>query len=195
MNYHYTTLLHLPHILVKGWLHPSRADAHGQHAGGLLWFSRNEVLERSAYKADVPMVRFSSTRAGVLPWKLAAAQVGFTAGQMRRLEKSGRAMGASPSEWYALVGGLSLAMIDSLELRWQGQWQMVSPDGLEVVTEDTGALTLHSPAGVVISSARLEILGQRGTGYRAVRASLNAQALLYDVETTEVGNAAAADVR
>ncbi|MEI2422539.1 hypothetical protein V6O07_19835 [Arthrospira platensis SPKY2] len=192
LAYHYTTLLHLPFILASGWLDPSRREAHGDHFGGLLWFSSNETLERSALKADVPTLRFAYGRANLAPWRVAAGRVGFTAGQMRRLEKNGRAMGACPSEWYALVGGLSLALIERLELRWRGQWREVHPAGLEVERVRDQAVMLKTPAGIAITSARFIAADGVTVGYRAASSEMNAGALLYGADNEGVALASQA---
>jgi hypothetical protein len=149
MNYHYSSLLHLPYILLSDELKASRRDAHGDHLEGLLWFSCNPVIERTAIKQSAPPLRFAYSGDEVLPWRGVAKTVGFTSGVMRRLEKSGRAMGALPSQWLAKRGNLALPRVQDIEILYAGGWHGVDRTALHVERVEGGAVRLLGPGGEV----------------------------------------------
>ena len=154
MNFHYSTLLHLPFILESEVLQASRRDAHGAHAAGLLWFSTNLVMERTALKKNAIPVRFKSQSAPVCDWRTVTKAVGFSTAVMRRLERSGRAMGGLPHQWRALIGDLPLSAVDRIELLNEGAWQEVDRDALMVSRVSDDALRLDGPGGLVAVVAR-----------------------------------------
>jgi len=149
MNYHYSSLLHLPYILLSEELKASRKDAHGDHQAGLLWFSSNPVMEATAVKQSAPPVRFASDADTIGPWQAAARSVGFRSGVMRRLMRSGRKMGAVPGEWRAMVGSLPLSAVTSIEVRFAGGWHAVERSALDVEHVQGGAVRLTGPSGLV----------------------------------------------
>lgn len=151
-QYHYTSLLHLPFILLDNQLAPSRRDAHGNHRAGLLWFSQNARMEPTARKGDIVPVRFRSTNPSIVAWRQAARAVGFESGTMRRLERSGRAVGATPGQWRAKIGGLIRP--DNLEIRLQGEWKHINPGSLKVAVGQRNALELWGAGGLVLVSGR-----------------------------------------
>lgn len=154
MNRHYTTLLHLPYILESGSLRASRRTAHGDHDAGLLWFSINSIQEASAIKGTATPVRLSYSGEKVTSWQRVAKSVGFSSAVIRRLERSGRQMGAKPGEWRALVGDVALDDIDAIEVSIAGGWHAVERDALRVTRLKSGAVQLHGPGGVVATVAR-----------------------------------------
>lgn len=149
MNYHYSSLLHLPYILLSGELKSSRREAHGDHREGLLWFSNNPVMERTAMKHSAPSIRFAYDGREVRPWRAVAKEVGFTSSVMRRLEKSGRAMGALPSQWLAMRGKLALEKVGDIEILYAGGWHGVERAALHVEGVEGGAVRLSGPGGEV----------------------------------------------
>ena len=154
MNYHYSTLLHLPFILSSETLQASRRDAHGDHDAGLLWFSTNKTMERTALKGSVGAIRYCCAGDEVQPWRGVARSVGFCSGTMRRLEASGRKMGATPSEWRAMVGNMDLSDVDRIEVRIAGGWHGVERAALHVEDVAGGAVLLHGPGGLVATVVR-----------------------------------------
>jgi hypothetical protein len=149
MNYHYSSLLHLPYILLSEELKASRKDAHGDHQAGLLWFSRNPVMEATAVKQNATPVRFASDADTIGPWQAVARSVGFSSGVMRRLMRSGRKMGAVPGQWRAMVGSLPLSAVTSIEVRYAGGWHAIERSTLHVDHVAGGAVRLTSPNGLV----------------------------------------------
>lgn len=154
MNLHYSSLLHLPYILLSDELQASRRDAHGDHAEGLLWFSTNTVMERTALKQAAPAIRFSCNTDVIRPWREVAKAVGFSSGVMRRLEKSGRDMGAIPSQWRAMRGDLPLSRVASIEVLDARGWHGVERAALRVERVRGGAVQLLGPGGLVAVVAR-----------------------------------------
>ena len=154
MNHHYSSLLHLPYILLSDALNASRRDAHGPHSNGLLWFSTNRVMEATAFKRSAPPIRFLSALDRIGDWQAAARSVGFSSAVMRRLERSGRQMGATPSEWRAMVGNMDLSDVDRIEVRIAGGWHGVERAALHVEDVAGGAVLLHGPGGLVATVVR-----------------------------------------
>ena len=154
MNYHYTTAVHLAFILQSGVLKPSRREAHGSHTEGLLWFSTNTSQERTAYKRVAHPVRIASRDPGIQPWRRVAKRVGFTSGTMRRLEASGRKMGAIPGEWQAMTGPIALSTVEAIELRLGGRWQTLNPAVLRAEQDGDSAVRLFGPGGIAVFAIR-----------------------------------------
>ena len=154
MNYHYSTLLHLPFILSSETLQASRRDAHGDHDAGLLWFSTNKTMERTALKGSVGAIRYCCAGDEVQPWRDVARSVGFCSGTMRRLEASGRKMGATPSEWRAMVGDLPLARVEQIQFYDGRDWHGLNRNALRVETGLGDAVHLFGPGGLVAVVAR-----------------------------------------
>lgn len=149
MNHHYSSLLHLPYILLSEELEASRKDAHGSHQAGLLWFSRNPVMEATAVKQNAPPIRFASDADTIGPWQAVARSVGFSSSVMRRLMRSGRKMGAVPGEWRAMVGALPMSAVTSIEVRAAGGWHAIERSALHVEHVEGGAVRLTGPNGLV----------------------------------------------
>lgn len=187
MFYHYTSLLHLPFILLDGQLKPSRRQAHGPHSQGLLWFSVNRERERSVGHEGVPLVRFASEDGQIETWRKAAKSVGFSQATMRRLELSGRKMGSAPTEWRAKVGGCSLEATLSLEIYFSAWgWQPVERSVLCVESQRDGSLLLVGPGGTVVHVIR----GRAVDGmhaYAANRESMNGLATLEPTRLERTG--------
>lgn len=154
MNYHYTTILHLPYILMSDVLQASRRNAHGDHREGLLWFSTNRTMEKTASKGDVAMVRFSSLDPRVGGWRLLGREIGYSSGVIRRLEKSGRKMGAAPNEWLAMTGNLELSNVETIELQGARGWQRLDRGTLRVERLEGGSVRLLGPSGVAAMIGR-----------------------------------------
>ena len=163
MNYHYSSLLHLPYILLSEELKASRKDAHGDHQAGLLWFSSNPLMEATAVKHNAPPIRFASDADTIGPWQTVARSVGFSSGVMRRLMRSGRKMGAVPGEWRAMVGSLPLSAVTSIEVRYAGGWHAVERSALHVECVEGGAVQLSGANGL----AAIVVRQQTRQGYWA----------------------------
>lgn len=163
MNYHYSTILHLGFVLLSQELLPSRRNAHGDHKEGLLWFSDNSAMEMTALKGDVDMIRFGSRHSGIGNWQKVGRQVGYGSSVIRRLEKSGRKMGARPSEWKAMRGELSLTDVEVIELKGALGWQKLDRAALRVERLESGLVQLIGPKGLAA------IVGRKRTpeGYYA----------------------------
>ena len=154
MNYHYTTAVHLGFILESGLLKPSRREAHGNHTEGLLWFSTNKSLERTAYKRGMHAVRFASSHVDIEPWQRVAKRVGFSSGTLRRIQATGRKMGAVPGEWRAMTGQLAVADVDAIEMQVAGRWQTLNPSVLQTEADGESAVRLFGPGGLAVCAVR-----------------------------------------
>lgn len=120
MVYHYTSeTQHLPLILESGHLEPSNAGAPDESP--LLWFSRSHIWEATATKMIMTeaglklltreqqlelfgCVRFilPADDRRLLEWKEACQLAGTPRIKRRRMEKTGKKLGASPSDWLAM---------------------------------------------------------------------------------------------
>lgn len=89
-------------------------------------------MERTAWKGDVAMIRFGSMDRRIMGWRIVGKNVGFTSGLIRRLEKSGRKMGAAPNEWRAMKGGLALEHVATIEVKVASGWEVLDRDALQV---------------------------------------------------------------
>jgi len=154
MKYHYTTIMHLAFILLDGHLKPSRREAHGDHREGLLWFSTNNRMEMTARKGLAAMIRFGTNDERIKHWRPQARRVGFDSGTMRRLERSGRKMGAKPSEWLAMNGALSIEDVAIIEMNVESGWESLDLDNIRVKPVAGGAVELIGVAGLAAVVAR-----------------------------------------
>ena len=187
MVFHYSTLLHLAYILDSGVLVPSRREAHGNHRFGLLWFSRNGVMERTALKSDAPMVRFGSEDPRITPWKPMARKAGYTSGVIRRLEKSGRKAGATPSDWLAVNESLPIEDM-SIEVQIGGKWLNVNRSQLTTVRGANGTLELAGAEGTVAVVGRT--MSQEGVYLYGTAADLMQPENLLDGAKRRIADAA-----
>jgi len=172
MNFHYSTILHLPYILKAETLLPSRKEAHGNHRAGLLWFSTNIGMERTAYKSDVAPIRMGCSDAAIQPWRPIAQSIGYSNATMRRLEASGRKMGARPSDWQAMVGPLPLDRVETLEIYDARGWRELDRAALFVEGDECGVVQLFGVGGLAAIVSRQ----QTSEGYFAYATSSDSYA-------------------
>nr|WP_314570308.1 hypothetical protein [uncultured Pseudomonas sp.] len=137
--HHYTTENHhLPLILSSGLLLPSNAGA--EHEEPLLWFSRNQVWEKTATKmvsvgggirsltfneqlAKWGCVRFSlpADDSRIMNWADACKHAGITRTVRRQLEAVGKKRGGSPSDWCAVAVSIPLSDSSLTRQRFDGK--------------------------------------------------------------------------
>lgn len=134
-------------------------------------------MERSALKGDIPMVRFASNNQGLIRWRNAAKEVGFSNAVMRRLEASGRKMRAVPSEWWAIVGDLTLEEVDRIELLGAHGWVGLDRAALCVEKAEGGSVRLSGPGGLAAFVVRKQNT-EGCSAYATNNASLNSENLL-----------------
>lgn len=126
--YHYSTVLHLPFILASGELQPSRPDSHGQNHLGVLWFSSSATLERTIVKRGTapgfapPYVRWRVAADEAVRWPQIGRLAGYRQHTIRGLEHAGRAMGATPGEWWGQLSAYRLERPNGLEVRVGSRW-------------------------------------------------------------------------
>lgn len=140
--WHYTPWSYLPKIVENGALRGSNAGAPGEVP--MLWFSANQRWEPTARKlllspsgnaeqltfeqqADLyGAIRFgiSADDVRLLNWKSACTAAGTPRESRRELERVGKRIGASPSDWFATSAQIPL---EELRLQvWVGKWQDAS---------------------------------------------------------------------
>ena len=128
MIYHYTSALHLPHILADGALRPGRSTQGGFPKPDFLWATTNgagdpTVTFYDAYRAGrIAMVRFGLDPSTFFPWAEARERnPAWTEDHVRRLEE--RARGASPAEWRCSMEPYPMEEVQSLSIRtYTGRW-------------------------------------------------------------------------
>jgi len=123
--WHYAPWIRLRNIVCSGVLKPSNAGAPAE--APVLWFSADPVCEPTALKAvrtqsGVRLLsfaeheeRFGLTRFGLpvndlrlLPWESACKLAGIARLEQERLERSGRALGADPANWFGCLSPVRL---------------------------------------------------------------------------------------
>ena len=103
--YHYTDLVHLPHILLDGKILPSRADAIPGMRQGLVWLSTNPEWENTATSASaetVPTpVRFKVPNHHGQHWYSLCQYLGADPPALDGMVHDGRRLGGYPEDWRA----------------------------------------------------------------------------------------------
>lgn len=137
--HHYTTENHhLPLILSSGLLLPSNAGA--EHEEPLLWFSRNQVWEKTATKmvregTGVRLLTFheqlakwgcarfslSGDDSRIMNWAEACKYAGITSTVKRKLEVVGKKRGGSPFDWCAVAVSIPLSDSALTKQRFDGK--------------------------------------------------------------------------
>lgn len=129
--HHYAPCIYLPSIIETGTLFTSNAGAPDE--APLLWFSSNQQWEQTAtkiagdaYGTNLRLLTFAeqwrmmgccrfsipAKAKRFMHWNDACQAAGMRRNKKRKMESSGRDLGADPAEWFALAESLG---IDELE--------------------------------------------------------------------------------
>ena len=135
--WHYTVGIYLDKILRDGMLlTEAKTTAEELFRGqvGALWFSSNELWERTAGKGESRtmqenhelyggLVRFGVEPADdLLPWAKFRRVNGMSGKMAKGLARTGRAAGACPGEWYVSLKPVPKERWVAIEIWDGGQW-------------------------------------------------------------------------
>lgn len=142
--YHYTSLLHLPHILADGHLRPARPQEG--HDRGILWISRERHWEpasaRQGNTARQMPARFRLPLCGD-NWMRVSHAAGASDDWIVSIAVEGQRIGSNPDSWLATLEPIQ---VDASMLEWP-----VVPEGVDPSRAPL-ALLSWQPAGSVTTN-------------------------------------------
>jgi hypothetical protein len=150
--FHYTSILHLPHIIAAKALMPGRGIMGGFPQPDFLWATKSYNVDRTAtcfneqYRTGkMPIVRLTLPEAEFGLWGEALGE--WPEYDVNRLEASAKALGVDPRAWRVRKNSLMLdtGALQAVDYRYyNGTWRLLEHMRVQIINDDTLAIELGS---------------------------------------------------